>query len=60
LLLTQVTVPPTFTVTGFGESAVVVRLAAPGTIDPVVPDGGGVGDGIGLSDGIGMSWCRHT
>jgi len=42
-LFIHVTVPPTDTVTGFGEYAVVVRLDEPLTIETRVPVGVGVG-----------------
>jgi hypothetical protein len=38
-LFVHVTVPPTLTVTGFGEYAVVVNVDDPDTIDTDVPDG---------------------
>ncbi|HKB10756.1 MAG TPA: hypothetical protein VKD69_08875 [Vicinamibacterales bacterium] len=45
-LLVHVTVPPTATVTGLGEYAVVVKFDDPDTIETWVPDGlGEVGDG---------------
>ena len=45
-LLVHVTVPPTATVTGFGEYAVVVSVDDPDTIDTGVPVvAGAVGDG---------------
>jgi len=43
-LFRHVTLPPTATVTGFGEYAFVVSPAEFMTIDTVVPDGLGVGD----------------
>jgi len=54
-LLVQVTLPPTATVTGLGEYAVVVMLDAPPTIDTGVPlpppDGGFDGlDGVEYED----------
>ena len=45
-LFIHVTVPPTDTVTGFGEYAVVVRLDEPLTIETRVPVGVGVGVGV--------------
>jgi hypothetical protein len=50
-LFVHVTLPPTATITGFGEYAVVVRVDAPLTIPTGVPFplGVGVGDGV---DGV--------
>jgi hypothetical protein len=44
-LFIQVTVPPTATVTGFGENAVVVSVDDPETMDTGMPDVGAVVDG---------------
>jgi hypothetical protein len=49
-LLTQVTVPPTATVTGFGWYAVFVRANAPFGMVTVTP-GVGVGVGVGVGEG---------
>ncbi len=48
-LLTQVTTPPRWTVTGFGLYAVVVKVLEPDTIDTWVPPVAGAGDGF---DGV--------
>jgi hypothetical protein len=51
----HVTLPPTATLIGFGEYAVVVNPMAPRTIDAIVvePDGVGLGLGLGVGAGAG-------
>jgi hypothetical protein len=49
-LLVHVTVPPTGTAIGLGLKAVVVRTAAPGTIDAETVELEDVGDGVDGDD----------
>jgi hypothetical protein len=51
-LFVHITEPPTDTVTGFGEYAVVVSVLAPETITAATGEpGDGVGEGVGAVDG---------
>jgi len=52
-LFVQVTVPPTATLIGLGENAVVVSVDEPRTIETGVPPPAGAGDGDGDGDGVG-------
>jgi hypothetical protein len=54
-LFTQVIVLPTATMIGLGENAVVVRLAAPRTIETLIPEAGGAVGLVGAGVGVGAA-----